>query len=415
MNTAQRTVDDDLRNWVAAYLTGTLSPTEAQPFNKRLHDDPSARIYFAQQAKQDVLLRECLEARSYAQERTDQIVRRDLEKKQRKAQRRRTPRRQARKQNISSMPMFGAAAVAAAIFIAVFWLLQTEAINSSAVERNQHLQQQGDLKIIRGRVAVGAQTYKAQDHIAAGQSLRAASEVVLEHIDDASRIVLRSSSAARFSRNAQQNVWHLDQGRITCQVTSQANGQLFVVRAQLAEVRVVGTVFNVDVSTRRMAISVSEGTVEVLEFKNNLKHMLHAGDSLELHADQQQPAVPADEEERLQQQAPIVQSFSLVDAESDQVIPGYAALRGDIELDSKQMSTQLFNLRINLSQEIDYFIIHINGVRKKEQYKPFTVFSDTEGDYKGERLRPRRYDITVQAYKDGQTFGELERYSVVIK
>lgn len=307
------------------------------------------------------------------------------------------------------MPMLGAAAVAAAIFIAVFWLLQTEAIDSSAAERNQPVVQQGDLRIVRGRVAVGEQTHRAQDYLAAGQNMRAISELVLEQVHDASQVSLRSGSMARCAISERASVWQLDQGRVTCQVTPQQAGHSFLVRAQLAEVRVVGTRFSVDVTPWRMAISVSKGTVEVLEYINQQKHLLHAGDSLELHADRKQP------QPQPQQAKPIVQSFSLVDAATDQVIPAYAALRGDMELDSKQISARLFNLRINISQDIDYFIIHVNGARKKEQFKPFTVFSDTEGDYQGEHLRPRSYDITLQAYRDGQAFGHLERYRLNIK
>lgn len=407
--------ENDLREWVAAYLTQTLTVDEAGAFNQRLREDSAARRYMAEQCRQDVMLRQCLASREFKQGNTARLVRQAAKQKTRSHTRQRS---RSRRQPVT--PFYAAAAAAAAVLLFVIYgMLQSQ---PRVVHETQT--RQAVARVERG----SAQFYSAtgqQRLLADGQAFQngrweAGSESLqlrLQH--ERTRLLLTADSVVDMQVHNNGSTWTVHRGTLHCEVAKQPAGAEFLVKGRLGEVHVVGTALTVESNAGRMYVHVDSGAVMVLEYANNQQHRLEAGASMELRAASEQEAKPEEEAPPqpapLQWSEPVIESLSLIDPDTNTVVTGYEALVEDFVLDREKLSLEHYNLRINTDPRVDMVTTEVNAAQSKELFRPFSLFSDTDGDYKRELLRPGVYKVQVQAYYRNQRVGRTFTLQFTVK
>jgi transmembrane sensor len=106
-------------------------------------------------------------------------------------------------------------------------------------------------------------------------------------LPDGSRVTLGGSSTIKTAVTSKQRLVHLTAGEAYFEVKHDSRGRPFVVDAGVATVRALGTAFNVRRSDSRLAITVTEGRVQVARAEGRLAALatatgLHRPETVEL-------------------------------------------------------------------------------------------------------------------------------------
>jgi anti-sigma factor RsiW len=97
---------------------------------------------------------------------------------------------------------------------------------------------------------------------------------------------------------------------------------------------------------------------------------------------------------------PVVESFTLMNADTDRPIAGFDPLPDGATLDLAKLPTNRLNIRANIvPAQVGTVRFRLNGKeRPKEEFAPYSLEGDTEGDYNPWTPRPGTYTITATPY-----------------
>lgn len=79
---------------------------------------------------------------------------------------------------------------------------------------------------------------------------------------------------------------------------------------------------------------------------------------------------------------PVVESFTLINADTNQPIPGYENMTTDQTIDLTSLPTQNLNLRADVSGAVKSVMFELNGRKHRiENQAPYALYGDRRGDY----------------------------------
>ena len=191
-------------------------------------------------------------------------------------------KRQTKRKRKSSLSMWSyMAAAIAATFLIVFFNL------NSGISQAQQIQV-ADLLGTVSRNASGSGVYKAGDLLKPNDQVYVA--------EDAScRLVYTDGTYVRLSSQTQIKIVNtstakrneqieLLQGRLQANVKKQQTGKHFTITSRFADVRVLGTQFDMQVDEIACDLKLNEGRVEFSNHQTGRVHILEAGDSISTRA-----------------------------------------------------------------------------------------------------------------------------------
>ena len=88
----------------------------------------------------------------------------------------------------------------------------------------------------------------------------------------------------------------------------------------------------------------------------------------------------------------------------------------DFTFDASALSLEKFNLRIHAADDVTGVRVVINNAKPRvEHLLPFSVFSDTDADSRGIRVKAGIYKISIQALKKHKRYGKAFVRTITIK
>ncbi|MHC4504192.1 MAG: FecR domain-containing protein [Planctomycetota bacterium] len=108
---------------------------------------------------------------------------------------------------------------------------------------------------------------------------------------------------------------------------------------------------------------------------------------------------------------PVVESFTLMNADTDQPVAGFDPLPDGATLDLAKLPTRRLNIRANIvPAQVGTVRFRLNGKEKpKEEFAPYSLEGDTEGDYNPWTPRAGTYTLTATPYASGRAKGKTGR------
>lgn len=91
-------------------------------------------------------------------------------------------------------------------------------------------------------------------------------------------------------------------------------------------------------------------------------------------------------------------SFTLINADTDQPVPGYDPMPADAVIDTSAIGTTRLSLRANLSAASVRFGLDGNASYRTESVAPFSLTGDTNGDYAPWTLGAGRHTVTATPF-----------------
>ena len=106
-----------------------------------------------------------------------------------------------------------------------------------------------------------------------------------------------------------------------------------------------------------------------------------------------------------------VESFTLINADTDQPIAGFDPLPDGATLDLSELPTRKLNIRANTDPaEVGSVKFLFDGkARPMEEFAPYSFEGDTEGDYNPWTPRPGTYTLTATPYAAARARGKAGR------
>lgn len=245
---------------------------------------------------------------------------------------------------------------------------------------------------------------KEGDFILKGDSLSAStgSTGSLYFISEKTKIVLNPES--RFSvdsevdKNEKNKVFTVVDGRVLFDVAHQKEGFNYTVKSSKADSKIIGTRLEVSNENNASTVKVFEGLVRV---NSNL-----SGDIVDVPGNHKVQITDTTfpNVQSISGNRPKVLGFSLVNAKSDKIIPGYEILKDGAILEKSKIS-EFISIRINTSNYERIFGVEVrlkdsNGnmayPKKFEKVLPYTMTGDTiAGDYNEWEAPPGEYLLEV--------------------
>ncbi len=224
-----------------------------------------------------------------------------------------------------------------------------------------------------------------------------ASTVRLEYVDG-TMISVYPGSSIRLEKGAENKRIHLLVGAIYADVAKQPENKPMVVNTPYAIATVVGTRFSLQVESSRTRLEVEEGEVELASKSEERILFVTAGYHAEAGPGADKDGiVPTEADEQIDYPELRVTAFSLIDAETDQVIPAFDPLPDGAVIDLKKTKSRHFNFLIHTEGSVGTVRSEWNGKVVKQlpghseydESRPFSVF--------GERKQPytRKHDFTA--------------------
>ena len=100
-----------------------------------------------------------------------------------------------------------------------------------------------------------------------------------------------------------------------------------------------------------------------------------------------------------------VTSFTLINAHTNQPIPGYDPLSdGDI-INVDELPTHKLSVRANAPELVESVLMKIRTRERVENNAPYALFGDLQGNYIGRTFRPNTYTISATAYSGNDLTG----------
>ncbi len=122
-------------------------------------------------------------------------------------------------------------------------------------------------------------------------------------------------------------------------------------------------------------------------------------------------------EQRTSARAPgfAVLSFTLMNADTDQPIADFDPIPDGATLDLAKLPTRKLNIRANTAPvEVGIVRFRLNGKEKpKEEFAPYSLEGDTEGDYKPWTPRLRTHTLTATPYAGARARGKAGKECTV--
>ena len=103
-----------------------------------------------------------------------------------------------------------------------------------------------------------------------------------------------------------------------------------------------------------------------------------------------------------------VESFTLINADTDEPIARFDPLRDGATIDLAKLPTRSLNIRANTAPaEVGSLRFRLDGKqRPKEEFAPYALEGDTEGDYKPWTPRPGTHTLTATPYAGSTAKGK---------
>ena len=101
---------------------------------------------------------------------------------------------------------------------------------------------------------------------------------------------------------------------------------------------------------------------------------------------------------------PVVESFTLINADTDRPIAEFDPLPDGATIELAKLPTRRLNIRANIVPvEVGTVRFRLNGKEKpKEEFAPYSLEGDTEGDYNPWTPRAGTYTLTATPYASGR-------------
>ncbi|MDA3960583.1 MAG: hypothetical protein PF961_07315 [Planctomycetota bacterium] len=408
---------------VAAWQTGTIDEADLRAMEQRLLTDPAAQRYFATQCRQEMMLHQVIDMNRHCAvgSGTSALLRAegtaalpaDQHRTITRSHRRRRAARRRGTQATRPVVLF---AVAAALLLGILGWLSVAAtqrqVPAAVPVATQHGATQHNVRpqprvvpaqAALAQVVVGvglAQRGDASVELAAGTALFAGDVL------SGDGLVIRSTDGSRFVFDGVVELAAADGLRLRlhglanldAEVSKQALGKRVRVRSEHGVCTVVGTAFNVRSWADETRLAVSEGVVEAAA---------HAGGMLSVAAEQ---AVVMDAngarylDLAIQPSSgdTLIAGFTLYDAKSGAVVPGFEKLQSGMVIDRASLGIRSFNIRVHAQREVAAILAHYDGRDRLEQYLPFSVPGDDRftGELMSWRPDPGRFQIVVEPFRD---------------
>lgn len=106
-----------------------------------------------------------------------------------------------------------------------------------------------------------------------------------------------------------------------------------------------------------------------------------------------------------------VESFTLINADTDRPIAEFDPIPDGATLDLSKLPTRKINIRANTDPaKVGSVAFRLNGKEKlKEDFGPFALAGDTDGDYNPWTPRPGTYTLTATPYASARARGKAGR------
>jgi len=108
---------------------------------------------------------------------------------------------------------------------------------------------------------------------------------------------------------------------------------------------------------------------------------------------------------------PVVKSFTLINADTDRPVAGFDPLPDGATIELAKLPTRRLNIRANIvPSEVGTVRFRLNGKdRPKEEFAPYSLEGDAEGDYNPWTPRAGTYTLTATPYAAGGARGKAGR------
>jgi anti-sigma factor RsiW len=389
---------------LTAYVGGQLTDEQAQEVEQQIKSDPVFKRELAEFCRQRFQLAEILE--DEPTQTAAPILKFPAARTQ--AVRTRPTVLASSMAHKSGTPWLKIAAIFA-ILAAGAWFLTQQHLGDSPQSVSVELK--ATMGEIQGDVVVLRNTERLKPdrafQLMSGDTIITGSGQTMISYQDGTTFQIRSDSKAQFLDEDGAKQVMLTQGLASADVAKQATGKALIVRTPQLEVTVLGTAFLLESSQDQSRLDMTEGSVTVTHLHSGSTSGAKAGQSITASGDLL----------ILSESKPRVVSFSLIDADSNQAVPGFDPILPDAALKLSELADRNLTLRANtipkIMKEVKLKLVGPKGypqLNQTENSFPYLLTEntmqrnsvDSEVYEPMPELIPGSYTITAEAKTDGE-------------
>lgn len=452
---------DELDELIAAFQAEAIGEPELRRLEALLLADPAARSHFAARCREDVVLRDLCRMRAATAE-PGADTRRLMQEQGGTARhaRRRAPggsgpnrrltgghtHRRPRRRRAGPGLVLAIGGTALALLVALLLALQARgpASGPAASPEVVTVPAPTPLPALERPIAVlsalagRAEHYRDEEPVAAraGLHLHSGDRIRLATgatgtiaLDDGSRFELAPGADVLVVDEAKGFTLLLGSGTARVTAARQPAGRRIAIRTSDGVVSVIGTAFTVEAEIARTRVAVDQGLVRAEAYSGQHLPVAAGQVAIITHGRvvyERPPAVgsapePEPETEPVAPaEGPVgVRDFSLLDAVANRAVGGaYDPILEGAVIDLEALGLRGISLRANVGGPVLSVRFWLDGQRGLlEQFVPYVLLGDRDGDF--ERWRPAAgtYLIEAQAYRDldgHQPVGERRSLTIVV-
>ncbi|MDX1680655.1 MAG: FecR domain-containing protein [Akkermansiaceae bacterium] len=353
-----------------AYVDGQLSEAETREVEAQIESDPIFKRELAEFCRQRYQLAEILDKQVAETTKPTQSAAATL--KFPAARNRPTLLASAQKPGV---PWLKIAAIFAILAVGG-WFLAQQYLTDPNGDRPQtaSVELEASLNETQGEVVVLRDTKRLQPHpsfqLMSGDLIQTGSGQTTVRYEDGTAFKIRSYSEARFSEENGAKQILLTRGLASAEVTRQADGKPLTVSTPQLEITVLGTAFLLEASESQTMLEMTEGSVSVDHLATSQTAKASAGQWL--------TAGPGGFTGTGNK--PRVVSFSLIDTDTKQPVPGYDPISPNavipLSLAQNRPLTIQANTMPKIMEEVTLKLVGpygYPGAKQTENYYPYLV------------------------------------------